>query len=129
MSRKDDPVDEAFRTERAKRAAAVRWEKARIEERLWKIAEGYQAADPRLTRAQAFTKAVTAHPDLYEQYNNASARMPSVTAGEMEEAYQKDVRDLCALAGHPEMAGHFLRNRVAQRDIVTYFLDLRKQGR
>ncbi len=126
---KGSDLPEEFRKERARRAAAVRWEKARIEQRLWTIAEGYIAADPTLTRAQAFTKAVTAHPDIYEAYNNASTRMPNITAGEMEEAYQAEVRDLCALADQPEMADHFIRNRVAQRDIVTYFLERRNSGK
>jgi GrpB-like predicted nucleotidyltransferase (UPF0157 family) len=122
-------LPEEFRKERARRAAAVRWEKARIEQRLWTIAEGYIAAEPTLTRAQAFTRAVTAHPEIYQEYNAVSQNMPSITAGEMEEAYQKEVRDLCALADQSEMADHFIRNRVPQRDIVQYFLERRKSGK
>ena len=120
---KDDPVLKQFRTERAKRAAEVRWEKARIEQRLWTIAEGYIAANPTLTRAQAFTNAVTAHPDIYEAYNNAAIRMPNVTAGEMEEAYQAEVRDLCTLANHPDLADDFIRNRLAPRDVIAQLLE------
>ena len=100
-------VEEDFRRERAKRAAAVRWEKARIEKRLWAIADGYVAVDPTLSRAQAFTQAVTAHPDIYKEYVTTSDRMPNITHGEVEEEYQREVRDLCTLADHPEMADRF----------------------
>ncbi len=126
---KEDAVQKQFRVERAKRAADARWAKARIEQRLWKIAEGYIAADPKLTRAQAFTNAVTAHPDLYDEYSRASATMPHMTFSEMEDAYQAEVRALCTLADHPDMADHFIRNRTAQRDIVNYFLERRKSGK
>jgi len=126
---KDSGLSDEFRKERARRAAEVRWEKARIEQRLWKIAEGYMAVDPMLTRAQAFTEAVTAHPDIYEQYNSVSQRMPSITAAEMEEQYQQEIRDICAIAGQPEMADHFIRNRVARPDVITYFLERRQSGK
>jgi len=46
-----------------------------------------------------------------------------VTAGEMEEAYQAEVRDLCTLANHPDLADDFIRNRVAPRDVIAQLLE------
>jgi hypothetical protein len=126
MSMKEDPVLKQFRVERAKRAAEARWGRARADAELRKVADAYRIVDPSLTPEQAYARAVGARPDLYEDYNRAAAQMPHMTFGEMEEVYQQEVRDLCALAEHPEMADHFIRNRTAQRDIVNYFLERRK---
>jgi hypothetical protein len=124
---KEDPVLKQFRVERAKHAAEARWGRARADAELRKVADAYRIVEPSLTPEQAYARAVAARPDLYEDYNRAAAQMPHMTFGEMEEGYQAEVRDLCALADHPEMADHFIRQRVAPRDVMAQLLE-RKAG-
>jgi len=126
---KEDPILKQFRTERAKRAAEARWGRARADAELRKVADAHRLVDPSLTPEQAYARAVHSRPDLYDEYNRASANMPHLTFGEMEEDYQAQVRNLCILADHPEMADAFIRNRVEQRDVIARLLERKKAGK
>ncbi len=114
--------DQEFFRERARKAAEARWGKERVYKRIEAIAAGFRAANPKLTEAAAISRAVQENPALYAEYVAAASNQPQLTHEEMVEAYQQEVRDLCALAGKAEMARQFIKARTHPRDVLKFLL-------
>lgn len=113
--------------ERARRAAEARWGKARVYKRLEVIAAGLRAANPGLTEAQAIARAIHENPKLYGEYVAAASNQPHMSHGEMVEAMEREVTDICKIAGKPGMAAFFIDQRTHPRDVVRYFLALKHE--
>jgi hypothetical protein len=115
-------MDKAFLEERARKASQARWAKEKVYQRLVRIADGFRAAHPEMTEAQAISRAVRENPHIYAEYCALASNAPALSHDELVAIYEEEVRDLCVLGGRPDLAAGFIDKQTSPHDVTKFFL-------
>lgn len=117
-------LDPEFRVERAKKAAAARWARAKAVEELDFARLEILARNPgSVTDDEAITLAAMENIPIMEQYRSAVlSEREAVNSQRADD--DRDIREICAIAigGNPALAERFIAERRTPHELIQYLL-------
>ncbi len=112
---------------RARTAADARWARVRAQTRIDSAADQIRSQHPQLSHAQAVSEALRRDPSLYTEYSAAHDQVSAATQPQFASEV-REIEQVCALAGRPELAHIFVEQSVPAKAVIHFFLDQNKGG-